>query len=259
MLLIVKAIAAPLLILMLTRIGRRFGPAVSGLLMGIPLITGPVSLFTAVEQGSVYAGHAAVANLVGQVSTCLFCLAYAKAAVRWNPALSALAGICAFLLGTVLWNQISWSLWPATLFLILSVFLLPWLLPVHRLAARTGRIRRFDLPLRMVVSALMVLGLTTLAGMTGPQLSGLISPFPTFVLILAVFTQIEAGGDAAANLARGVVTGSLSFAAFFVSVGVGLERMGLWIYPFAAIASVAVSSAIYAVTHRNNGTQSGLG
>ena len=107
-------------------------------------------------------------------------------------------------------------------------------------------IPQWDLPLRMTVSAAFVLAMTQIAGLIGPQMSGLIAPFPTFVLILAVFTHREAGGEAAANLARGVVLGSLTFAAFFLCVGLGLQWVGVWAYLLAALASVGVSAAVYA-------------
>ncbi len=249
MLLIAKTIAAPLLIWMLTLIGRRFGPAVSGLLMGIPLITGPVSLFSYVEHGQAFAAKAAVANLVGQVSTCLFCFAFAKAATRFGAGLSAAVGIGAFLAATVVWHQFDWGLWTACGLLIATILLLPRVMPVYPHVARSIAVPRWDLPLRMAVSAVFVLAMTQLAGMIGPQMSGLIAPFPTFVLILAVFTHREAGGEAAANLARGVVLGSLSFAAFFMCVGLGLPGIGIWAYVLAAVASVGVSSTVYMWRH----------
>jgi hypothetical protein len=77
MILLFKIFTTPVLILGLTMLSRRFSPAVGGLLMGIPLVTGPISLFTAFEQGTAYAQRAAVANFVGQVSTCIFCFSYA--------------------------------------------------------------------------------------------------------------------------------------------------------------------------------------
>lgn len=245
MLLVAKTFAAPFLIWLLTFVGRRFGPAVSGLLMGIPLITGPVSLFSAIEQGEAFAVEAAAANLVGQISTCLFCFAFARAAPHLGAARSALAGVGAFLAATVLWNVFDWGLWPACALLLVTIVLMQRLMPIHPHVVRSFAIPRWDLPVRLAVSATFVVIMTQIAGVIGPQLSGLIAPFPTFVLILAVFTHREAGGAAAANLARGVVLGSLSFTAFFMCVGLGLPRFGLWVYLLAAIASAGVSALIY--------------
>ena len=60
MILLFKLLASPLLILCLTVLSRRYGPTVGGLLMGVPLVTGPISVFTALENGSGFAQHAAV-------------------------------------------------------------------------------------------------------------------------------------------------------------------------------------------------------
>ena len=93
------------------------------------------------------------------------------------------------------------------------------------IAGLTVFVRRFGpsvpsgtYPFRMAVSAAFVLGLTPATQHLGAQLSGLLTPFLVFVLILAVFCRLHEGGAAAAAMMRGVVLGSLSFGAFFVTV-----------------------------------------
>lgn len=255
MLFAAKLFAAPLLIWILTLIGRRFGPSVSGLLMGIPLITGPVLFFLAAENGGEFEAKALTANLVGQVSTCLFCFAFARTAPHRGAGLSALTGVAAFLTATAIWHQFEWTLVPALSLLLLTITALPLLMPVHALVSRPIAVPRWDLPLRMALSAAFVVAMTQIAKLIGPQMSGLIAPFPTFVLILAVFTHREAGGKAAANLARGVVRGSISFAAFFVCVHLASPMLGLGSYLLAAFASVGVSAAVYALRKADGPTR----
>ena len=55
-------------------------------------------------------------------------------------------------------------------------------------------------------------------------MSGLVAPFPVFVLILAIFTHLHHGSAAAEAMMRGVILGSLSFAMFFVVAAVGLKH-----------------------------------
>ena len=76
MLLVVKLSLTPLLISGVTLAGRRWGLLVSGLLIGLPLTTGPISLFLALEQGIGFATKAAIGGLVGQASICLFWLTH---------------------------------------------------------------------------------------------------------------------------------------------------------------------------------------
>jgi len=127
MILIFKLLSTPLLILGLTLLSRRFGPAVGGLLMGIPLVTGPVSIFTALENGAAFARHAAIGNLVGQVSTCIFCFVYARAAKRFNCWLSMIAGVGAFFLATFVWNLATWAFVAAIGLLLVTLLLLSFL------------------------------------------------------------------------------------------------------------------------------------
>ena len=58
-----KLLLAPLLILLATLAGRRWGPAVGGWLAGLPLTSGPVSLILALEQGPEFAARAALGTL----------------------------------------------------------------------------------------------------------------------------------------------------------------------------------------------------
>ena len=62
--LLLKLILTPLLLGGVTLAGRKFGPTVSGWLVGLPLTSGPVSFFLALEQGTKFAARAARAGLL---------------------------------------------------------------------------------------------------------------------------------------------------------------------------------------------------
>ena len=62
--LLLKLILTPLLLGGVTLAGRKFGPTVSGWLVGLPLTSGPVSFFLALEQGTKFAAHAAQGTLM---------------------------------------------------------------------------------------------------------------------------------------------------------------------------------------------------
>jgi hypothetical protein len=242
-----KIITAPLLILGLTLLVRRFGPIVGGLAMGIPLVTGPISVFTVLEHGADFARHAAVTNLVGQVSGCVFCFAYAHAAMRFRSWSSAASGIAAFLVATLVWSRVDWTLPYAITLLILGLGLLALAIPEKHAPAAPW----WDLPMRMVVASCFVLAITSLSGHLGAQLSGLLAPFPVFVLILAVFTHLHHGGAAAAKMMRGVILGSPAFGAFFVVVAVGLLRLPVAAtYVCATLVSLLVSGCGYLLLRR---------
>jgi hypothetical protein len=250
MILLFKLASAPVLILGVTLLARRWGPVVGGLAMGVPLITGPVSIITAIEQGAVFAREAAVANLVGQVSTCLFCFAFAQATLRFGVWACLAIGVATFFAATMLWSQVGWSLVSALALLVASLFVLARSIPAakDRIPARIAP--AWDLPARMLVSAAFVLAITGVTPHLGPQLSGLVAPFPVFTLVLAGFTHLTQGPIPARAMMRGVIIGSLSFAAFFTVVASCLEpNLVMWVYLGATIASVTASSLVYLVLH----------
>ena len=95
-----KLVVTPLFIAAATAMARRFGAGVGGWLAGLPLTSGPVSAFLALEQGPTFAAHAAVGTLLGLIAVTAFCVAYARVADRLGWPLSTLVGLGAFVLMT---------------------------------------------------------------------------------------------------------------------------------------------------------------
>ncbi len=139
-------------------------------------------------------------------------------------------------------NQFSLRLLPTFLLLVLAILVISRLIPRRGLPPRAAPLPPWDLPARMAVATVFVLLLTTFANALGPQLSGLISPFPIFGTVLAVFTHRQQGPLAATQLLRGIVVGSGAFAAFFLIVGGFLPVLpGPLTYAVAALAALVVN------------------
>ena len=75
-----KLIIIPVMIGSVTLAGRRLGSVVNGLLVGLPLTRGPISLILARQFGLEFAASAAFGNLAGQALMCVFCLVNSLAA-----------------------------------------------------------------------------------------------------------------------------------------------------------------------------------
>lgn len=225
--LVLKLTLTPLLIGAVSLAGRRWGPAISGWLVGLPLTSGPVALFLALEQGKVFAAQTARGTLLGLVSLAAFCLIYSLVAARsgWFPSL--LAGWAAYFLVTLLLSGTATSLPVCFLAAVATLTLVLLVFPRSRRASTLVQPPSWEIPLRMVAATVLVLGLTAAASTLGPQLSGLLSPFPVYATILAAFTHSSESGASAAHLLRGVVTGTFSFAVFFLVVGGTVEHWGV--------------------------------
>lgn len=249
---IFKLLAAPLLILAVTFLVRRFGPAVGGLLMGLPLTTGPISIFTAIDHGPGFAREAAIANIIGQISGCLFCLFYARTAMHRGSGISTLSGVAGYAAATVIWSAFDWTLIGAILVFATANIVVLRVFPAVPACAPHRTAPSWELPLRMIVATAFIMLITAASAHLSPQIGGLIAPFPVFVLILTVFTHIRDGSAAAATLTRSVIAGSPAFGVFFVIVAFGMERFPLpLLYSSATIASIAVGSGIYWTMRRD--------
>ena len=93
--LLLKLTLAPLLVALATLVARRWGPRIGGLVVGLPLSTGPIFLFLAIDQGLDFAHRTTVGILFGLVGLAGFALVYAAVSRRagWfvSLALSAIA------------------------------------------------------------------------------------------------------------------------------------------------------------------------
>ena len=238
-----KLILTPLLIASVTLVGRRWGAGVSGWLMGFPLTSGPVSIFLALQYGRAFAAKAAVGTLGGIASVCVFCLVYSLVSRKAGWPVSAVAAITAFFAAIFLWNMASLALLPTIIIDVIVVVLILLSIPRRQTFAGTVATPRWDIPARMLVATAFVVGLTTFAATLGAQLSGLLSPFPVFSTVIAVFTHHQQGADTASQLLRGVVVGTFSFLSFFLVVAVLLPVAPMfWTYLAATAASIGVNS-----------------
>jgi hypothetical protein len=229
--LLLKLILTPLLLGGVTIAGRKFGPTVSGWLVGLPLTSGPVSFFLALEQGNVFAAHAAQGTLMGVISLSAFCVIYCWLTLRVGWPLCWLGSWVAYLVGTFLFTRI---IFPLPLALILAVCVLCislYILPEDNKQVNTTKTStisaNWDMALRMLIATLFVLTLTGAASVLGPRLSGLLSPLPLFSSIVAIFSHKFEGAAAARMVLRGILAGSFAFVAFYLAITTLIEPWGI--------------------------------
>jgi hypothetical protein len=195
------------------------------------------------QYGPPFAARAAIGNLGGLASICAFCLAYCLIAPRWNWLVSAGAGVVLFLMATLVWNSFTMALLPTCAIALVAIGLLVRLIPLRPMAAAASGTPRWDIPLRMIIATAFVVTLTAFAAVLGPQLSGLITPFPVFAVVLAVFAHRQQGAQAAIQVLRGLGLSLFGCTAFFLVVGGLLPGLAIgWTYVLAPLATLAVNA-----------------
>ncbi len=241
---LLKFFLTPLFVGSLSLAGRRWGPAISGWLVGLPLTSGPVVLFLALDQGRAFASAAAQGALIGLVSLSAFCLAYGWVSHRGGWLLCLLAGWCAFLFFTILLRRISVPLAVSFGGVVCILVVALYLLPDRGSHGVLPRPPGWEIYVRMFTATAMVLVLTAAAQALGPRLSGLLTPFPVVSSVLAGFTHHFQGAPAALRLLRGLLVGLFSFAAFFLLVAATISGWGIAVAFGLATLAVALLHGI---------------
>ena len=243
--LILKLVLAPLLVVGSSLAGRRWGPSVTGTLVTLPIVAGPILFITYLEHGQRFAARAASASLLGLVSLALFAVVFARLArTRAWPAtlltgwlaclacdlllsatgLPALAGLGLALAATGLAVRAG-SRTPVPQPATQPAPTAPSTQPAAQPSA-APRPPWWDLPARAAVTAVLVLALTSAAAHLGPALTGVLAPFPIGTSVVAVFALAQGGAPTANATLTGVLRGLPGFAVFCFLVAVLAEPMG---------------------------------
>lgn len=234
-----EMLLAPLLVGAAGIAAHRWGERVAGLVSAFPAIVGPLLLIGAREHGSSFAARSASGTLLGLVALSAFALVYARAAQRWSWRRSL---VVAWLAAAVTAGVASLSE-PGPLVAgtvaCLGIVTALRALPAGCSDAPRPVITLREVPSRMLVTALLIVSLTTAAGRLGALVSGVLAALPVLASVLAVATHRGQGPAAATELLRGMLGGMTGFVAFCLLVALLLEPAGT-----AAAFGIATASCL---------------
>lgn len=243
-----KLVLTPLLIGAASLAGRRWGQAVGGWLVGLPLTSGPVALFLALEQGAGFTAAFAFGSLAGALAEAAFCVAYGWSARRgWPVALAAASAT--FAVAGVAVQRLTWPLPVLASVAVVTLLVARRLMPRGGASPSSTAPPRWDLPARMVVTTALVVALTGLAPVLGARVSGVLATFPVYAASLAVFAHRE-GAAPALDVLRGLLLGLFAFAGFFVVLSGLIERLGVaggFLVATGAALAIQATSLAFAV------------
>ena len=212
---ILKIVIVPLFISIVTLAGRKWGHKVAGILAGFPIVAGPIVIFLAIDQGTVFGQKVALAAINGVFALVVFATTFCWACTRFHLFASIFIASIAWLLGALIIQNISLELIPATLMsaaaLVLSNFLIP---RTRELSPKKAYFN--DLPLRMLIGTVLTLLITTLAPYLGSLWSGTLAVFPAVFLVLVSFVFLADGPHHVIEMCRGMLTSLIAFLIFFV-------------------------------------------
>jgi hypothetical protein len=208
--LVLRIIIGPLGVLGGTVAQRRLGPAVGGLVIGLPLTSLPLLWLVALQRGGTFTGSMTNAILIGSISEGFVLLAYAKMTARSTPMVALLGALGIFAVSMTTIGIFHFSALIAGL-LTSAGFALAlrwWPESSTKVVAPNVRSR---LVLRVIAATAFTIIIVTMAGKFGALLSGLVDALPMTTLLMAFMTHQEQGPDATSQFIRGVLRGSFSW------------------------------------------------
>jgi hypothetical protein len=249
--LLFKILLAPVLIALVSLAGRKWGHGVSGWLLGLPLNSGPILFFLVLEQGSQFASRTALGSLLGILAWAAFTLAYAYACLKLPWWLSTIVGWTVYFGVAAVLLRVKLGVVPAFIWVSAALALTVCAFPKVVLPRSPASYGRSDLWLRMATASFMVVTLTGFARLLGPRASGILSAFPAYTTILAVFSHRQ-NAEAAVLVLKGVAVGLYTAATFFLILSPALLRVSATAaFALAIAGGLAVQATTLVYVRRN--------
>ena len=247
----IKLISVPVFILTISLVARKWGPSVGGVVLGLPLTSGPVLFFLSLEQGSNFAAASALGTLVGLISLSASCIVFSWLSFRLGW-LACLIGCCVtYFTFTLILNFVPLS---SVLSLVVVVAFLVLLCRIFTSGASGSISRkypRWEIPARMIAATGLVLLITGAASILGPRLSGLLTPFPVYATIMGLFILKSEGPDVSALFLRGLVMGCFTNSVFLFLIASFIASLGLAIFGLAVGVVITMHSVLLYSINRN--------
>jgi hypothetical protein len=238
--LVLKLILAPLIIGSASLAGRKWGPAVSGWIVGMPLTSGPVIFFVALSHERTFAANAALGVLSGGLSLVAYALTYSWLAVKFRWQIAIAGSLFVFSISTALLQNFTFPLWPifglVCTALVFGLHLMPKDVVEKESESKPGV---WDIPARIFIGTSFILLLTGIAPLIGPRLTGLLTTIPLYITILTIFAHRNQGPAAAAHVLHGLLYGMFAFTGFFITLSLLIEQVSL-----AAAFGAAILAAL---------------
>lgn len=239
--LVLKLILAPLIIGSASIAGRRWGPAVSGWIVGMPLTSGPVIFFLALSHGVAFAESSALGVLSGGISLVLYALAYAWLATRFRWQVAIVGSILIFSLTTLYLQTVVIPLYLVTPLVVVAILVGLKFMPRDELEMRASNTSLWDIPVRILIGTSFILLLTGIAPYIGSRLTGLLTTIPLYVTILSVFAHRDHGFAAAVHVLRGLLYGLFAFMGFFLVLSLLIENTSIGVsFGLAILTALSV-------------------
>jgi hypothetical protein len=248
-----KLLLAPVIIGSASLAGRKWGAAVSGWIVGLPLTSGPVAFIIAISHDHAFAFDTVRGTLSGGFSLIAFTLTYTFVSKKFNWVVSIFSSIFVFAGMTAILQNVIIPFTPLFFAVLAVIFTGLSLMPKYESSPPAEQPGRWDIPARILVGTSFILLITGIAPYIGSRLTGLLTTIPLYISILTIFAHRHQGHESAVNVLRGLILGLFSFAGFYLVLGLLIKDHSLGLsFGAATLAAIVVQGAslvILRLTH----------
>ncbi|MEN3930703.1 hypothetical protein WJT86_06445 [Microvirga sp. W0021] len=247
MIFLIKLLGGPFIIWLASVAGRKWGPAVSGLLGGLPLLAGCIVAALWLDLGMDYAldtARAAPSGLLAN-SAYMLVMAYASLYFPWYGMLAC--GWVAYLLVALFVASTGQShTLEMSLIALASLLLGIWIIPKPQSPPHISKLPRSELFARMLTGFILVAGLSFASQLLGPSLTGIFAGGPVAAAVIPAFTLANGDRSAVLMQLRGFLTGLVGFNLCFLILPPLALKIGAWAVIPAGVCAVLT---VYAVNY----------
>jgi len=214
-------------ILFAALVTERAGPAIGALVATLPISTGPVYVFLALDHDPAFIAQGALASLPINAATMLFGVLYARLAQSHGVAVSYGIGLAGWTAIAFLVQAFQWNLVEGILLNVAACVIgVPLTRNLRRVTMPPFVRRWYDMPFRAGLVAMLVGAVVLLSGRVGPTVTGILAVFPVVFSSLILILHPRIGGRATAAVVANGLQGLIGFGVGLVVLHLGARYAG---------------------------------
>jgi hypothetical protein len=220
---------------------ERAGPLIGAMVVTLPVSAGPSYVFLALDHDARFIAASALASLISNAGTVLFCAVYTVAAQSRSLAASLSAALGTWIVFVVAVQALDLTM-PGVLSFNAATFLvgLPVIWRLRQAPVRPFVRRWYDIPLRAGMVAALVGTVVGLSSTLGPTTTGILALFPIVLTSVTLILHRRLGGPATAAITANSIPGLAGFCLALVALHLLPLRIGT---PLALAFSLSVPLA----------------
>lgn len=247
----IKLVVTAGFVVFATWAAERAGPLLAAMVVTLPVSAGPSYVFLSFDHDAQFIAASALASLISNAGTVLFCTVYTVAAQSRGLVASLSAGMAVWIVVVALARSLDLGL-PGIVALNVAAFLigLPAVWRRRRAPVRPFVRRWYDIPLRAAMVAALVGTVVGLSSRLGPAATGILALFPIVLVSVSLILHRRLGGPGTAAILANSIPGLAGYCLSLLALHLLPTRIGT---PLALTVSLSTplgwNLMLYGVTH----------